>query len=172
MASFGWSRGGPDPGRDNGEVNDRESSDDASNPLGVPDLQGVWNSGTQTPLERPKELAGKQTLTDEEAARLEEQAAAQRYSDIDPKTGKLRTSVDGVVPYNQFWLDQGTKVVRTRRTSLVIDPPDGQIPPFTAEAQKRLDANMQRWRGQATSYLDRDTGERCITEARCDRALE
>lgn len=122
-------------------------------PWGQPDLQGLWNSGTLTPLERPKEFAGREFLTEQEVAALE---GVERV-DRPPAPGDPGT-------YNQFWFDPGTKVVRTRRTSLVINPPDGRIPPLTTEAQKRTDANRQRWRGPAASWLDRDTGERCLTD--------
>src|SRR5437870_3833993 len=78
---------------------------------GDPDLQGIWNNSTITPIERPKELAGKQVLTNDEVATLEEQAAQSRV-DRPPPPGNPGT-------YNQFWFDRGTKVVPTRRTSLV-----------------------------------------------------
>src|SRR5712692_5640507 len=86
-------------------------------PWGDPDLQGIWNNSTITPLERPQELAGKQVLSDDEAAALERKAAQNRV-DRPPPPGDSGT-------YNQFWFDRGTKVVATKRTSLIIDPPDG-----------------------------------------------
>ena len=94
---------------------------------GRPDLQGVWDFSTITPMERPSELAEKAVLTNEEAAALEAQRVQARNSDQrdpDPK-------VDLVRAYNNFWCDWGTAVVATRRTSLVVDPPDGRIPPLT-----------------------------------------
>ena len=132
-------------------------------PWGDPDLQGMWTNKTITPFERPKDLAGKPFLTEEEAAEREEHATVQRDSDIDPSTGQLKTNQDGVVPYNAFWLDGGTKVVGTRRTSIIIDPPDGRMPPLTPAAQKRdaeyLDANRG---GPANSWEDLDLNDRCI----------
>ncbi len=89
-------------------------------PDGQPDLQGVWNFSTITPLERPEELADKAFLTAEEAAELEQQTAAGRV-DAPPPPG----CPGG---YNQFWFDPGTEVVSDRRTSLVVDPPDGRLP--------------------------------------------
>jgi hypothetical protein len=86
-------------------------------PWGDPDLQGIWNNSTITPIERPKELAGKEFLTDDQAAKLEEEAAQSRV-DSPPKKGDPGT-------YNQFWFERGTKVVPTRRTSLIVDTPDG-----------------------------------------------
>src|SRR5437899_11279858 len=101
-------------------------------PRGEPDLQGIWDFATITPMERPTEQAGKEVLTAEEAAELEKQAA-QRRVDRPPRTGDTGS-------YNQFWFDSGTKVTSTRRTSLVVDPPDGRIPPLTLEAKKRAEA--------------------------------
>ena len=123
-------------------------------PDGQPDLQGVWNFATITPLERPKELMGKQVLTDEEAAALEEQSAQGRV-DRAPREGDPGT-------YNQVWFDRGTKVISTKRTSLVVDPPDGRIPPMTPEAQEREDRRAAVLRGEPTSYEDRSLSERCV----------
>src|SRR5579863_9248188 len=100
---------------------------------GQPDLQGVWTNPTITPFERPAELAGKPVLTAAEAAQLEKQAAATRV-DAPPKPGDVGT-------YNQVWFDSGTKVVATRQTSLVIDPPDGRVP-VTPAAEAKRDYNL------------------------------
>src|SRR6476646_4027484 len=105
-------------------------------PWGAPDLQGVWNYATITPLERPAELAGKQVLTEKEAADFEKQTLERRNPDR--RDGGAAADVGRA--YNQFWWDYGTKVVGTRRTSLIVDPPDGKIPPLTEEARKRADA--------------------------------
>ena len=113
---------------------------------GEPDLQGVWDYRSLTPLERPSELGGKEVLTDDEAADFE-QAVTRPADDIDPKTGKLATSADGVVPYNNFWMDWGTSVVGSKRTSLIVDPPDGRIPPFTPEFAKKRAAEAEARRG-------------------------
>jgi hypothetical protein len=115
-------------------------------PDGRPDLQGVWDFSTLTPMERPKELAGKTVLTDQEAAEFE--AARLHYENrdrIDPVTGRTAQYAPGqVVPYNEFWYERGT-VISTRRTSLVVDPPDGRIPALTPEAEKkRLEAAEAR----------------------------
>src|SRR6266851_2539120 len=97
-------------------------------PEGQPDLEGVWDFRTLTPLERPNDLGVKQVLTDEEAAALEKRAAESRV-DAPPPPGNPGT-------YNQFWFDFGTRVVDDKRTSLIVDPPDGRIPALTAEGQK------------------------------------
>jgi hypothetical protein len=95
---------------------------------GAPDLQGVWDFRTITPLERPDNLAGKAVLTEKEAAALESQAAAQRV-DRSPTQGDPGT-------YNQFWFDYGNNVAATRQTSLIVDPPDGKLPALTQAAQQ------------------------------------
>ena len=139
---------------------------------GVPDLQGIWTFRTITPLERPRELADKQELTEEEAAAYELQEARRQNRDlIDSEQGGLNyapESEGGIVPYNEFWYDRGTTVIASRRTSLIINPPDGRLPPFTAEGQRRADAQReigrqeQRGRPLADGPEDRDVGDRCI----------
>lgn len=121
---------------------------------GQPDLQGVWNFATITPLERPANLGDKQVLTDEEVAALEEQAAAGRV-DRPPRPGDTGT-------YNQFWFDRGTKVIETKRSSLIVDPPDGRIPPLMPEAKKRDDDRTAVLNAEPRSYLDRSLSERCV----------
>jgi len=103
---------------------------------GHPDLQGVWSNAVITPLERPEDLADKATLTAEEAQeyarrRLEATNRDQRTDDSD---------ADVANAYNDFWWDSGDNVVRTRRTSLIIDPPNGRLPELTAAARSRLAA--------------------------------
>src|SRR5690348_4849450 len=92
----------------------------ARTPDGQPDLQGVWTNATITLFERPAALGNKGFLTAEEAAALEKEAAANRV-DAPPKEGDVGA-------YNQVWFDSGSKVVSTRQTSLVVDPPDGRVP--------------------------------------------
>lgn len=134
-------------------------------PDGQPDLQGIWSNATLTPLERPPELAGKQVLTEKEAAEFEKQVLQRENRDrrqADPEAD-FRA-------YNEAWYERGTKVVASRRTSLIVDPPDGTVPPRTPEGQKRedeaiCDTNVHghcREPGYDT-WEDRDLWERCIT---------
>ena len=124
-------------------------------PDGHPDLQGVWTNVTITPLERPNTLAGKAVLSESEAAQLEEQAAETRV-DRPPPPGDPGG-------YNQFWFDRGTKVVPTMRSSLILDPPDGRIPPLTPEAQKRQQDTQAYGRlHPADGPENRSLAERCI----------
>jgi len=136
---------------------------------GQPDLQGVWDYRTLTPLERPKELGTKAFFTDEEAANYEKQENQRQNRDlIDPEQGGLQYPPGGVVPYNEFWYDRGNKVAGTKRTSLIVDPPDGRLPPWTPEGQKlaNLRAAAQRddqlGHPHADSWEDRPLQERCL----------
>ena len=122
---------------------------------GDPDLQGIWNNSTTTPLERPGNLAEKQVLTDAEAAERDELAA--QNDDAPPAPGDTGT-------YNALWFDRGKSL---KQTSLIVDPPNGRMPPLTPEAQKRAAARAEdrRKRGPdpADSWEDRNLAERCIT---------
>jgi hypothetical protein len=124
-------------------------------PDGHPDLQGTWTNATITPFERPTQLSGQQVLTDAEAKAEEEQAAEGRV-DRAPRAGDPGN-------YNQFWFDRGTKVVVTKRSSLVIDPADGHVPSLTPEAAKReQEARVYARMHPADGPEDRSLQERCI----------
>ena len=136
---------------------------------GQPDLQGVWDFRTITPMERPAALGTKEFFTDEEALVWEKDENRRQDRDkIDPEAGGLMYPPGGVVPYNEFWYDRGNKVVGTKRTSLIVDPPNGRLPPMTAEGKKRADLRAaearetQLGRPHADSYEDRPLQERCI----------
>ena len=121
---------------------------------GDPDLQGRWTNTTTTPLERPVELAGREFLTDEErTARDQAGDVAREQRGIDPGTGETGS-------YNNFWVERG---VRMARTSLIVDPPDGRLPPLTpAEAERRPAREAYRSREPAGPE-DRNLYERCIS---------
>ena len=133
---------------------------------GQPDLQGVWSFATATPLERPQEFAGKEFLTEAEAAEFEAREIRRQSRDlVDPAKGGAgypSTSQGGVVPYNDFWYERGTKVVPNRRTSLIIDPPDGRRPPLTAEGERRERAFARMRAARPDSWLDLSLDDRCI----------
>ena len=131
---------------------------------GKPDLQGVWDFRTITPLERPDDLAGREFLTEEESAELEQQAV-DRNDRLDLPS-EVRTEPlpagGNVGAYNNFWMDRGTRVVGNRRTSLVVDPADGKIPPLTPDGQDRKDATAAVRQRSAHGPEDRSMGERCL----------
>jgi hypothetical protein len=121
-------------------------------PDGQPDIQGIWTNATLTPFERPANLRDKAFLTEAEAAAIEHQAADRRDDDPAPRSGDVGS-------YNQVWFDSGERVVSTRRTSLVIDPPDGRVP-LRREAEAARDNNAAHERD---SYEFMSVWDRCIT---------
>jgi hypothetical protein len=137
---------------------------------GDPDLQGVWRYEGAIPLERPAQLEGRATLTaDEVAARekVEKDQAAKRLEGLEGAAVGRRSVADSPIrgnEYNSFWQDHGRPRQISNRTSLVIDPPDGKIP-FTPDAKKADARSAARYGvGPFESYLDPDTGERCLTD--------
>jgi hypothetical protein len=120
-------------------------------PDGQPDLEGVWTNATITPFERPPDLADKAVFTAEEAAAYEARIVGAR-TDAAPRAGDVGN-------YNQVWFDQGTRVVKTLRTSLVVDPPDGRVPVRPeAEAKRAYDLEHV-----ADSYEHMTLWDRCLT---------
>src|SRR5262245_531711 len=137
---------------------------------GDPDLQGVWRYEGAIPLERPSQLAGRDTLTaDEVAARekSEKEQEAKRLEGLEGAAVGRRSVAESPIrgnEYNSFWQDHGRPRQISNRTSLVVDPPDGQLP-FTPDAQKAEARSAARYGvGPFESYLDPDTGERCLTD--------
>jgi hypothetical protein len=125
--------------------------------FGRPDLQGIWSFAALTPLERPDEFPSKAVLTDKEAAEYE-QILLKRLDHDTPEGAE--SDCKGTGTHNEFWYDRGS-VVKTRRSSLIVDPPDGKLPPLTAEGQKRRELRAARPR-RADSWEDRGLVERCL----------
>ena len=123
--------------------------------FGQPDLQGVWDFATITPLERPEVFGDKAVMTAEEAAAYERE----RFDLVNHDTAEGATLVcKGTGNYNEFWYDRGFgDAVDGRRTSLIIDPPNGRVPALTPEAERR----GRRVRG-TDSWESRGIAERCI----------
>ncbi len=137
----------------------RESWTPPRTPDGQPDLQGYWTNATLTPLERPAQFAGKAVLTPAEAAAYAKQL--REANNRDNRGDTAESDVGGA--YNQFWYDRGNNIVGSHRTSLIIDPPDGKIPPLTPQAQKRVDAaSAYAAAHPADGPESRSLAERCI----------
>jgi hypothetical protein len=123
---------------------------------GQPDFQGYWTNGTYIPLERPKELAGKEFYSEAEAAAFEKKRIQEDHSQ----------AADDIHYDNVIWQgDRYAKGSPSLRTSIVFDPPDGRLPPLSPEGQKRAKelAALARDREAAVSAESRNLGERCIT---------
>ena len=128
-------------------------------PDGQPDLQGIWSNAILTPLERPAEFADQAFLTEEQAVAYE----ARRNDETFRGDRDIPVETDVAYAYNDFWWDWGTQIARTRRTSLIVDPPDGRIPALTPEGEKRRAAReAYRSMHPADGPEDRILRERCI----------
>jgi hypothetical protein len=142
-------------------------------PDGHPDLQGVWANNNMTPLERPKIFGLRTTMTDAEFEMVQKNAKAMMdggdafFADelflaaIEGKT-KFTSGDTQVGNYDQTWLSER---VFDKRTSLIIDPPDGRIPPLTAAAveRARLEAAERAKKGPADQASDLSLGTRCVS---------
>ena len=111
-------------------------------PWGAPDLGGVWDFRTLTPLERPEALGDKAVLTPEEAAAFRDTALESRNADR--RAGGARRDVERA--YNDFWWDYGDSLTGDLRTSLIVDPPDGRIPPRVDGVDEADQARRTAWR--------------------------
>ncbi len=150
------------PGVSNAQ--DSTAGDDAapaSTAWGVPDLQGVWNHGTATPLERPERYGDRELLTDEEIAQANVEATTVAESS---RRSELTAERDVALAYDQVWWDRG---LSDGRTALIIDPPGGRLPPLSPEGEARLGDQPRRGRGfgarTSNGPEDRNLWERCLT---------
>ena len=130
-------------------------------PWGDPDLQGTYTNKTITPVQRPDRFEGREFLTAEEIAEVERNTV-ERNERLLQRPAQKTTVGGNVGAYNNFWLDMGTTT--TGRTSLIVDPPDGKIPPVTPEyeqfAAARAEARLAR--GPVDSWEDIQLNDRCI----------
>ncbi len=138
-------------------------------PDGHPDLQGIWTNATLTPLERPAQFANKPTVSDAEATAYEKSDL--KTNDIDDPeapllaragSGSGETAVGG---YNNLFIDRGTQLARVdgvKRTSLIIDPPDGRIPASRPQPAPRAPGPTANQFGRFDSVKDRPLAERCL----------
>ena len=123
---------------------------------GDPDLQGLWNNATTTPLQRAEDLGEKAFLTDEEVAERDRVVGQARNTDREPRAGDPGT-------YNEFWWERG-QTVANNRTSLIFDPLNGRLPALSPDGDRRADvqARWKQGRGAYDSWVDRPLAERCI----------
>ncbi len=148
-------------------------STDAATPMrtsdGQPDISGIFTFRTLTPMQRPQALEGKDTLSTEEAAAFEASERTRLNRDLfDPETGARSAGYQpreegGVLSYNEFWYERGVELTSDKRTSLIIDPPDGRLPPRTEAGQRRGRAQAaDREARRYDSYENRSLFDRCV----------
>ncbi len=125
---------------------------------GIPDISGIWDTATVTPMERPAELAGKAFFTPSEAEEYEKRLAVENDRDRKGTPG----AADVARAYNEAWWDRGTKVVPSLRTSLIVDPPDGRVPPLTPAARAAAQKRGAILQAPPNGPEDRGIQERCI----------
>ncbi len=137
-------------------------------PHGDPDISGIFTFRTITPLERPAALADRTNLTAEEAAAFEASERTRLNRDLfDPETGAPNAGYQpraegGVLSYNEFWYERGVELTADKRTSLIVDPPDGRLP-WREESRRARALNRLNLRnGFADHYTDRSLSDRCI----------
>ena len=133
-------------------------------PWGDPDLQGAWTNATTTPLQRPAELALRESFTEEERAELDAQRALTEQRACATELVVLQTAPPptSTGSYNSFWLEQGT---RTLQTSLIVDPPHGRLPELTPRAQRQADdlVAVRSSPSYPAHWDEPSVFERCIT---------
>ena len=136
---------------------------------GHPDISGMFTFRTLTPFERPAQFEGLETLGVEEAAAFEASERTRQNRDLfDPERGARTAgyaprSEGGVLSYNEFWYERGVELTSDKRTSLIVDPPDGRRPPRTAAGQadlarRRAHTEVHRY----DSYENRTMSDRCL----------
>ena len=138
-------------------------------PDGHPHISGVFTFRTLTPMQRPARFADRETLDPETAAAFEASERTRQNRDLfdpvagAPNAGYAPRAEGGVLSYNEFWYERGIELTSDKRTSLIVDPPDGRYPPRT-EAARRADAERAAHRREHMydSYENRSLGDRCI----------
>ena len=165
-----------------GQAQDENSYTPSRTPWGDPDFQGSWENRSPVPLERPAEFGDREFMTEEEAAERvnsgvglpdgEEGTIADDLVAADVQRVQRSNSIDANRPgqrisgaeYNAFWNAPVSPRLASRRTSQIVDPPNGRLPPYTREILEQWDAReaARSHRGEADSWADRNVMERCL----------
>jgi hypothetical protein len=125
---------------------------------GRPDLQGIWSNATLTPFERPTELEGKEFFTAAEAAEFTRVVLDRANRDRRGATPQE----DVEASYNEAWMDRGTKIFPNLRTSIVVDPANGRVPPLTTAAREAAAARATLQQRRPEGPEDLELWTRCI----------
>ena len=151
---------------------DAQSDAPMRRPDGQPDISGIFTFRTLTPYQRPRQFEDQETLTAEAAAAFEASERTRQNRDLfDPETGARNAgyqprSEGGVLSYNEFWYERGIDLTDDKRTSLVIDPPNGRLPPrvpgVRAPREQSEEAEDERNARRYDSYTNRSLMDRCI----------
>ena len=136
---------------------------------GQPDTSGTFTFRTLTPIELPTQFEGRENLTAEEAAAFVASERVRQNRDLfDPETGAPSAGYQpraegGVLSYNEFWYERGIELTSDKRTSLIVDPPDGRRPPRTPGARVAAQEE-QAYKGEHRydSYENRTMSDRCL----------
>ena len=138
-------------------------------PDGHPDISGTFTFRTLTPMQRPSRFEGRETLDAEEAAAFEASERTRQNRDLfdpergQPSAGYQPRAAGGVLSYNEFWYERGVELTSDKRTSLIIDPPNGRYPPRSEVArQADRERAAHRREHRYDSYENRGLGDRCI----------
>ena len=146
-----------------------QSDEPMRRPHGDPDISGIFTFRTLTPLQRPRQFAEQETLDPETAAAFEASERTRQNRDLfdpvagAPNAGYAPRAQGGVLSYNEFWYERGVDLTDDKRTSLIIDPPDGRLPPRTPEAiEAGRERAAYRREHMYDSYENRSLMDRCI----------
>ena len=146
-----------------------QSEEPMRRPHGDPDISGIFTFRTLTPLQRPQQFADQETLDPETAAAFEASERTRQNRDLfdpiqgAPNAGYAPRAQGGVLSYNEFWYERGVDLTDDKRTSLIIDPPDGRLPPRTPEAiEAGRERAAYRREHMYDSYENRSLMDRCI----------
>ncbi len=129
---------------------------------GHPDFQGTYTFRTITPLNRPSELADKETLSEAEAAEWETVENTRQNRDLIIDSVGGAGYPPGVISYNEFWYERGDQTIESRRTSLVYDPPNGRVPALNEVGRQRQEA-YRKMQFESLGPEGRTTVDRCLT---------